>query len=518
LAPPTLLAGLIPALITVGLGIYFMHLPHVLYGVHEYDDGVYLGAALRLVHGVLPYRDFVIVHPPGVVVLMAPFAALAARLGGTDVAMALGRDLTIFVAAVNTVLAGRLVRHRGPWAMLIAGLALACFPMAPAADSTLLLEPYLVCFALIGLILMFRVGRLAGPGRVLVGGLFLGASAAMKIWGFLVLGAVLVVCLRRLRQAFLPVLVGGLAGFLAFCLPFIVAAPGAFFHDVFVDQFRRVEVGSAGLSQGQPAFGFGERLKWLTGSGGLTLLRAGTVATIAVGALAVCAAGLVTYRFRRRICPAEWALLLCATVATAAMLAPAYLFAHYVYFPAAFIAPLIGGATPALVRRLRLPRRLGTKLPALAVVIAGVAFFVPQQAGFARSHLTTAIQPTILNLVIPARACVVSDDSSVAIAADLYVPSRPGCPAMVDSFGTWLADGPTHEPPYAGPFTAGFVDEWADWLNQSDYVIQTGPFGSFLPWTPALRSWFTADFKLAWSGQKLFVYEHVHHAPPPLAQ
>ena len=52
-----------------------------LLGVTEYDDGVYLGAALRLVHGVLPYRDFVLVQPPGLILVMTPVAALAKWTG-----------------------------------------------------------------------------------------------------------------------------------------------------------------------------------------------------------------------------------------------------------------------------------------------------------------------------------------------------------------------------------------------------------------------------------------------------
>lgn len=515
---PGFLAGLVPALITIGLGIYFMHLPNVLYGVHEYDDGVYLGAALRLVHGVLPYRDFVIVHPPGVVLLVAPFAALSGPLGGTDVAMALARDLTIVVAAANTVLAGRVVRHRGPWSVLIAGLALALFPMAPAADTTLLLEPYVVFFALLGLVTMFRDGRLAPPRRLLLAGVFLGLASAMKIWGFLILGAMLLLCLRRIRHALVPVLAGGVIGFGAVCGPFVVAAPGAFFHDVFVDQFRRVAVGSAGLAQGQPAFGLGDRLSWLTGISGLTVVTFENVVAVILSLVVVVGGLVLAYRLRQRFAPADWAIVLAAVISADAMLAPAYLFAHYVYFPAAFAAPVIGGALPALARRLPHPRGRRGALAALGAVAVAVAFFAPQQAGFARSHLASAMNPSVLSLVIPAGSCVLSDDSSIPIAADLFVPARSGCPAVVDSFGTWLAEGPSHEPPYAGPFPARFVDQWAGWLDQADYVLQTGRFGSFLPWTPALEEWFTANFKLAYTGNGLFVYQHVGHAPPPAAQ
>jgi alpha-1,2-mannosyltransferase len=39
--------------------------PGFLTGVSEYDDGVYLGAAIRLTQGAVPYRDFAFVQPPG---------------------------------------------------------------------------------------------------------------------------------------------------------------------------------------------------------------------------------------------------------------------------------------------------------------------------------------------------------------------------------------------------------------------------------------------------------------------
>ena len=48
---------------------------HNLFGVLEYDDGVYYAAARLLLDSYLPYSDFSIVHPPGVsIVLELPAA------------------------------------------------------------------------------------------------------------------------------------------------------------------------------------------------------------------------------------------------------------------------------------------------------------------------------------------------------------------------------------------------------------------------------------------------------------
>ena len=80
-------------------------------GYLGYDDGVYFAAATALVDGVLPYRDFLLLHPPGIAVLLSPFALLA---GVTDSATGFAAARLAFMAigAVNaglvTVVAGRL--------------------------------------------------------------------------------------------------------------------------------------------------------------------------------------------------------------------------------------------------------------------------------------------------------------------------------------------------------------------------------------------------------------------------
>ena len=48
-----------------------------LFGFGNYDDGVYYASATGLIHGLLPYRDFVLLHPPAMTALLAPFAAVA---------------------------------------------------------------------------------------------------------------------------------------------------------------------------------------------------------------------------------------------------------------------------------------------------------------------------------------------------------------------------------------------------------------------------------------------------------
>jgi len=50
-------------------------------GITEYDDGVYLGGAVSLISGTVPYHGLrVFVQPPGILLLMVPVALLAERV------------------------------------------------------------------------------------------------------------------------------------------------------------------------------------------------------------------------------------------------------------------------------------------------------------------------------------------------------------------------------------------------------------------------------------------------------
>ena len=97
----------VAALVAVGLRAYQLATPGYLLGVTEYDDGSYFGSAIHLTMGILPYRDFVFIQPPGITLLMTPVALLA-KVIGTDWGMAIGRILTTVASAAGVVLVGLL--------------------------------------------------------------------------------------------------------------------------------------------------------------------------------------------------------------------------------------------------------------------------------------------------------------------------------------------------------------------------------------------------------------------------
>ena len=228
----------LPALVSLVLTGYGLSRPDALLGVHGYDDGVYFGAVLRFVDGAVPYRDFVFVHPPGIMLLLSPVGLLG-HVVNERVAFAIARCVTAVVAALCCYLAARVVRHGGAAAALATGLALACFPLAVAADSSVLLEPYLALLCLVGIALAFPDGALSCGRRLAWAGAFFGVAGATKLWAIFPAVALMACCWGRWRSSLRPFVVGMATAFGVICLPFLLLAPGQFVHQVLVVQLTR---------------------------------------------------------------------------------------------------------------------------------------------------------------------------------------------------------------------------------------------------------------------------------------
>lgn len=509
-------------MLCLGLGAWQLTRPDALLGIHAYnglgyDDGVYLGAAVRLVRGALPYRDFAFVHPPGIAILMTPVALLG-RLVGTRDALAVARVVTIVVAALNALLAGLAVRHRGPAAVAVAGVGLACFPLAVAGNHTLLLEPYVVFFCLLGTVVAFTDGELASRRRVFLGGLAFGFAGLVKIWAALPVLALLCVCLLQRRKAIRPAVAGMVVGFGGPGLPFILAAPAAFFGQVVLAQLGRGSTGALDLSAAQ-------RAVRITGLAGLPALHAGPALAVALG---VAVMGFVAVAYAtsvRRLKSLDWYVLGAAALAVAAMFAAPESYDHYVSFSAPFIVVVLAasaGLGIEWVRSLaRFPGRarvVAAVFPRATAVVAALViggFVVPQEVTYAREYLAPADDPGAqIARVVPTGACVVSDLSTLPMVADRFVPARPGCPPVIDPFGLWLVDDDHQPPPAPPPFPEAFVAKWRSWLEAADDVVLSVPFSDYIPWTPDLIAWFNRSYRLVFSLERVYVYEHQRPATP----
>ena len=129
--------------------------------------------------------------------------------------------------------------------------------------------------------------------------------------------------------------------------------------------------------------------------------------------------------------------------------------------------------------------------------LALVAFFVQQDANYASQYLSEASSESALATYIPPGSCVISDFPSDLIAAGRFTPSQPGCPAVVDSFGMYLADDDGRTPHLSPPpFNESFVNLWFSYLQQAQYVELRIPFSDFIPWVPYMITWFSQNYRL----------------------
>jgi hypothetical protein len=173
---------------------FLLSRPHFLNsGGVEYDDGVYLGEAIRLLHGDLPYGDYALIQPPGIMLVVLP-EAIVARLASTMDGLVLARVATVAASAACVALVGNLVRHRGTRVTLVTCGLLAIYPADIMAARTLLLEPWMNLCVLLAATAAFRAGRLAGPRRLAVAGLILGFAVSIKFWAGVPAAMLLAAC------------------------------------------------------------------------------------------------------------------------------------------------------------------------------------------------------------------------------------------------------------------------------------------------------------------------------------
>jgi hypothetical protein len=489
--------------LALALRLFTLTRPGFLTGVSEYDDGVYLGAAIRLTHGALPYRDFAFVQPPGMLLLMTP-AALVARLTSATTALAFARVLTVLASTACVPLAGNLVRYRGALVTAVTCGILAVYPDDIAAAHTLLLEPWMNLCCLLAANAAFRRGRIARPARLAWAGAALGVAGAVKFWAVVPAAVLLAVCViaagPRARRAG-AYLAGLAAGFVLLVAPFALAAPATFVRSTLLDQASRV--GTAvplslrlahvtGLIDVMNTDG---KLSLLAGShslfsdsvvAGLSSASAGWLPLV-VTAIGVAAIAAGYFASPRRPSQLEWFSLGTLMLAAVLILSYSAFFYHYPAFVAPWLALAAAGAAGGLAGSRRFRRML---MAAFAVVIAAIA--VIQVAEVAPASVTTS---AATGRLIPKGACVVTDETSVVISADRFASPGAGCSDVIDALATTLVLSHGVSVQAGAAKSAPVVAAWQAILGRSDYVWLSGGNARRIPWTPALKAWFNANFR-----------------------
>jgi hypothetical protein len=498
--------AIIACTVAVALALRFYQLarPGYLLGVTEYDDGPYFGSAIRLLSGSPPYRDFVLVQPPGITLLMVP-AALLGKLTGTAVAMAIGRVLTVLASSAGVLLVGLLVRHRGVLATLLACGILAIYPNSVAASHTVLVEPWLTLFCLIGAVAIFDGDRLTSSRRRLVwGGVAFGFAGAVEMWAIMPVLAAFGLCLATgaAAQGFMPrvrramLFAGGTAaGFLAPVLPFAAISPHGIYRSLIVAQ-----VGPRAHPQRVPEW---VRFRTMLGLPGIHLPALRTAFVL----VAFVAAALVATWLLRRLLPAslEWFVLVTAVLVTLMFMWPDQFHDHFVAFLGPFLAMSIGLVTGRLAdavlvtRVLREETWLAWFIPAIAgVMLAGCTVLVLRGETRPASYMqmtpgaTAAVQQ--MQRVIPQGACVLTDQETYLIVANRFTSSVPGCSKMIDTLGTDLALSGGLKPSTGAGRVAAVVSVWRSAFAHAQYVWLTYQNAARVPWNATLRTYFRASF------------------------
>lgn len=381
-------------------------------GIGGYDDGVYYTAADALVHGRLPYRDFLFLQPPGIAVFTAPFAALGAATSDAF-GFATARVAFMSVGAVNAVLVCASLRRFGAVAAVVAGLFYAVFAPAVYAERSVLLEP-LGTLGVLGAVWLLQRSstRTARPERyAMLAGVAAGAAADVKIW-YVVPLLVLAAFARGRRWRFS---LGAAAALVLGYLPFLIAAPAATIREVVLDQLGRPR-GTGVLVRlenilGAPTHGplHPQTVVWLFIA---TAVVIGVVAAMTRGA-----------RLFATMLLADLLVLLAA---------PSW-FPHYAALTAPPLALCLGVAVARLLEATRPRWARAALVGVVLVVIAGT------NQGADRNRVGTHVPTTIT--AARTRGCVIADDPT--ILAPMNVLSRdlaqPQCIIWPDVSG-WTYD------------------------------------------------------------------------------
>lgn len=362
-----------------------------LLGIGNYDDGVYYAAATGLIHGLLPYQDFLLLHPPAISLLLAPFAFLAQGIGDSY-GFAVARLAWMVLGAVNAVLVWRILRPVGMVAAVFGGLGYAVFyPAVYSEKSTLLESPATTALLVAMLLLQPLVHDTSLPrSKAFAAGALLGLTITIKVWGvvtvLIVLGWLLL--LRRYGAA-LRVAIGTAVAATVICLPFFVVAPTAMWNQVVRDQLsreRRISVTTL------------ERLHEMAGLGIVDRSLPTAISVAAVAALLCCAALAWSYR------EARLAVLLMLGQGVFLLATPTW-FPHFAGFTAAPIA-LTGGA--AIGRLTALARARPARI-AVSVVAAGA--LLVYASGWATVSFNRPFPKNFQAFTAAAPGCITSDDA-----------------------------------------------------------------------------------------------------------
>jgi hypothetical protein len=490
------LAIAVTTLLALALRILQLTRPGSMAGIVEYDDGPYVGSAILLTHGILPYRDFIFVQPPGITLLLAPVALLA-RLGlSTPTVMDIGRVLTALVSSAGVLLTGLLVRHRGTLAVAIAGGILAIYPGSIQAAHTVLVEPWLVLLCLLGALVIFDGDRLSeNKRRLLWGGVLFGLAGAVEGWAIVAVTVIALLYLPRVRM--LGRFVKGVAaGFLIPVLPFVLASPRGFYQGVITAQIGpRANAISVSVLY---------RFKLLTGLTWLHPLSnwVTMAGALLVVALIVAPLGFACLLTARGPWPLEWFVLLVTAATVVMFLEPSQFIYHFAGWLGPFLALSIAlsltGLAEAAQEILPLSPHPWPQAALTTVALPVIVWLAALQVAALGTSAPAPVVAQTMDKIIPPGACVLSDTSPPLIMLDRLVPTNPRCVILLDSTGADLELSHGLKPDTGAWQSEPTEEMWWRAFRNAQYFLLRGNKAQRVPWTHKLRAWFQVNYTLVY--------------------
>lgn len=401
-------------------------------GAYNYDPSVYYAAADALVHGRVPYRDFVLLHPPGLMLATAPFAALGAATSD-HAGFIVGNVAYELLGAVNALLVVLIARRMGlaRSAALIGGLFYALWYGAVVAEIAVRLEPLGSFAFLCGVVALTGHGSAPSRRRLVLAGFAFGAAASVKIW-WAVPGAIAILWqlgAPSSRRHAAPMIAGAVGALALLDLPFFALAPRAMLHMVVTEQLGRHPAGYHTvlrldqLTSLYPAF---PQLGHTT-----------ELAVLAAIVTLMTAFGVLAWRCR----PLRLLVVIAAVQVVVLLLAPSY-FMFYNDYLAPALALVVAGAAAFRPGRARSARAIGPAATSLVVLAAAAA-----------TAITVLVRPILLTEPFPGTTlasrfgevrCTMSDTPMALIELDVLSRDLADhCANWVDVTGrTYGVDAP----------------------------------------------------------------------------
>jgi hypothetical protein len=413
--------------VVIGLAAFAMRLLSALhsgglFAVFGYDEGVYFGASTSFVSGLMPYRDFVLVHPPGSVVLLSPFA-LIGKVTSEPTGWMIARLAIMALGAMNAVLIYVIARRINVVAGIVAGGLYAAWGPVVHVERTTMLEAFVLSAVVVALWAL--ADARAAMSRLVIAGVALGLGASAKLWGLVPLAVILGWLLISKAWRSTAIVAGAAVAALAVVVvPFFVMAPERMYDLVILAQIGRGKGGT--LEHDRLARMFGLDIAAVVRDFGTAL----AVGSVALGVVLL-AMGIAWVRAPRS---RPWVALLLVQVGI--LLAVPVYFEGYSSFIGPALTLVCGTAVGVLSAALAGGDALGPRMLRVALIagVVTIAFFTASRAVLEPVDLKP--RHDALATATADAHCVGSDTAGLLIASNVLSRNiLRGCPTIVDFDG-----------------------------------------------------------------------------------